>query len=242
MKRLLLFLSLYSLLLLPECSTLKKLGVIPSELEMVLGLKDALSQGLFKGFEAFADPNGNPLVRFVFPGEAVKIEKTLRDLGFDKTINQVTGKFTKAISSAVSVAKPLFFEAVKSMSIKDATKILITDNTYAATNYFKQAMKPGLMNAFRPIVDSAIKIEGADKEWTDITKIYNSIPFINKPLENNLTDFISARVVDILFVMVANEEDQIRNKYELRKTDLMKKVFTYAEQELKRRLQKNKGL
>jgi ribosomal protein L30/L7E len=226
------------MVLAPGCNTLKNLGIIPSELEMALGLKDALSQGLFKGLNAFADPNGNPLVRFAFPGEAEKIEKTLRDLGFDKTINQVTGKFTKAMSSAVNVAKPLFFDAIKSMSIKDAAKILVTDNTHAATDYFKQSMKPGLMTAFRPIVDSTIKIEGADKEWGGITKIYNSIPFINKPLENSLTDFVSARVVDLMFVMVANEEEQIRTKYELRKTDLMKKVFTYAEQELKRRLQK----
>jgi hypothetical protein len=140
------------------------------------------------------------------------------------------------MSSAVTVAKPLFFDAIKSMSIKDAAKILVTDKPHAATDYFKQSMKPGLMNAFRPIVDSTIKIEGADKEWTGITKIYNSIPFINKPLENSLTDFVSARVVDLMFVMVASEEEQIRSKYELRKTDLMKKVFTYAEQELKRRL------
>ena len=218
MKRILLTALLYSLLLLSGCSTLKKLGVIPSELEMAVGLKDALSQGLFKGFEAFADPNGNPLVRFVFPGEAVKIEKTLRDLGFDKTINQVTGKFTKAISSAVSVAKPLFFDAVKRMSVKDAAKILITDNPHAATDYFKQAMKPGLMIAFQPIVDSAIKIEGADKEWTGITKIYNSIPFINKPLENNLTDFISARVVDIMFVMPVAGLVWKRTRHSLKKT------------------------
>ena len=70
------------------------------------------------------------------------------------------------------------------------------------------------------------------------TNIYNNIPFINKPLENNLTDFISARAVDLMFLMVANEEEQIRDKYELRKTDLMKKVFTYAEKELKKRLQR----
>jgi hypothetical protein len=50
-------------------------------------------------------------------------------------------------------------------------------------------MKAGLMIAFRPIVDSTIKLEEADKEWNGITKIYNSIPFISKPLENNLTDF-----------------------------------------------------
>ncbi len=219
-----------------QCSTLKSLGLIPSELEMAMGLKDALSQGLFKGFSAFADPNGNPLVRFAFPGEAEKIEKTLRDIGFDKLINQVTGKFTKAMSSAVAVSEPLFFDAIKNMSIKDAAKILVTDNNHAATDYFKQEMKPGLMTAFRPIVDSTIKIEGADKEWSGITNIYNKIPFINKPLENSLTDFISARVVDLMFVMVANEEEQIRTKYELRKTDLLKKVFTYAEKELKKRI------
>ncbi len=238
MKRFLLILSIPTFFVLSGCSSLKKLGIVPSELEMAIGLKDALSQGLFKGFTAFADPTGNPLVRFAFPGEAEKIEKTLRELGFDKTINQVTGKFTKAMSSAVTVAKPLFFDALKSMSIKDAAKILVTDNPHAATDYFKQAMKPGLMTAFRPIVDSTIKTEGADKEWSGITNIYNSIPFINKPLENNLADFISARVVDLMFVMVANEEDQIRSKYELRKTDMMKKVFSYAEQELKKRIEK----
>jgi hypothetical protein len=219
-----------------QCSTLKQLGLVPSELEMAMGLKEALSQGLFKGFDAFADPAGNPLVRFAFPGDAQKIEKTLRDIGLDKTINQVTGKFTKAMSSAVAVARPAFSDALKSMSVRDAAKILVTDNTHAATDYFKTTMKPTLMSGFRPIVDSTIKAEGADKEWSSITGIYNSIPFINKPLENNLTDFISARVIDGLFLIVANEEEQVRAKYEFRKTDLMKKVFGYAEQELKKKL------
>ncbi len=226
--------------LLNGCEALKKLGIIPSELEMALGLKDALSQGLFKGFDAFADPGGNPLVRFVFPGEAVKIEKTLRDLGLEKTIDQVTGKFTKAMSSAVLVSKPIFLDAVKRMTIKDAAGILVTDNTHAATDYFKQAMKPELMIAFRPIVDSTIKTEGADKDWSNIANVYNKIPFISKPLENNLTDFISARAIDFMFLSVANEEEQVRARYEFRKTDMMRKVFGYAEQEFKKRTQQPK--
>lgn len=218
-----------------RCATLRKMGMVPSELEMVLGLREALTQGLFKGLDAFADPNGNPLVRFAFPGEAEKIENTLRDLGLDKLINQVTGKFTRAMSSAVTTAKPLFVDAVKSMSIKDAARILVTDNPHAATDYFKQEMKPGLMTAFRPIVDSTIRTEGADREWTGIANIYNSIPFINKPLESSLTDFVAARAIDGLFLLVASEEAQIRSKYELRKTDMMRKVFTWAEGEVKKK-------
>jgi hypothetical protein len=222
---------------LSSCETLKKVAslITPSEFEMATGLKDALTQGLFRSFDAFSDPNGNPLVRFVFPGDAAKIEKTLRDLGLDKMVDNVTAKYTHAMSSAVTAAKPIFINSVKSMSIKDAAKILITDNPHAATEYFKTSMSPDLMVAFRPIVDSTVKTEGAATEWTNIVNVYNKIPFISKPLESNLTDFISARVIDGMFVIVGNEEENIRTKYEFRKTDMMKKVFGYAEEELKRR-------
>ena len=229
-------------LLFSGCDTLKKVAglIAPSELEMALGLKDGLTQGLFRGFNAFADPDGNPLVRFAFPGEAAKIEKTLRDLGLDKMINQVTGKFTRAMASAVNTAKPMFINSIKQMTIKDAVKILVTDNTHAATDYFKATMSPQLMTAFRPIVDSTIQTEGAGKEWSSLVNIYNKIPFINKPLESSLTDFIAARAIDVMFLSIANEEENIRTKYEFRKTDMMKKAFGYAEQELKRRMQTSK--
>ena len=123
------------------------------------------------------------------------------------------------------------------MSIRDAVNILVTDNTHAATDYFKSEMKPEMMVAFRPIVDSTIHLEGADKDWSAIANAYNKIPFISKPLESSLTDFVSARMIDFMFMTVANEEENIRTKYEFRKTDMMKKVFGYAEQELKRRSQ-----
>ena len=227
------------LIILISCDTLKQVAsiLVPSEYEMALGLKDALSQGLFRSFDAFADPNGNPFVRFVFPGEAAKIEKTLRDLGLERTVDQVTAKFTRATSSAVRAAKPIFLQSVKEMSIRDAAQILITDNTHAATEYFKTTMSPELMVAFRPIVDSSINVEGANREWSQIVNVYNKVPFINKPLEASLTDFIAARAIDGMFSIVANEEEQIRTKYEFRKTDMMKKVFGYAEEELKRRAQ-----
>ncbi len=222
-----------------SCDSLKKIAsqVGITEFEMAAGLKDALSQGLFRGFDAFADPSGNPLVRFAFPGDAAKIEKTLKDAGMTKVVDQVTAKFTRAMSSAVMAAKPIFLNSVKQMTIRDAASILVTDNHHAATEYFKTAMSPELMTAFRPIVDSTIKTEGANKDWSSIVNVYNRLPFINKPLESSLTDFIAARAIDAMFVSVAKEEEQIRSKYEFRKTDMMKKAFGYAEQELAKRKQ-----
>lgn len=238
MKRLLLALSLTTTVFLSSCTELQKLGslIAPSEFEMATGLKDALTQGLFTGFDAFANPNnGNPLLRFALPGEAEKIEKTLRDLGMTNLLNQVTSKFTNAMSQAVVAAKPIFLNSVKQMSFRDVTNILITDNNHAATNYFKTAMSPELMSAFRPIVDSTANLNGANKDWENLANVYNKIPFINKPLENSLTDFIAARAIDGMFSMVATEEENIRTKYEFRKTDMMKKVFGYAEEQLKKK-------
>ena len=238
MKRLALIPLIAVALTFSSCDTLKKLGILaPTDLEMALGLKEALSQGLFRSFDAFADPNSNALVRFVFPGDAAKIEKTLRDVGLSSLVNQVTDKFTRATVQAVTAAKPIFLNSLRDMSIRDAVGILITDNTHAATEYFKNNMSPQLMMAFRPIVDSTIRLEGANRDWSSIVNVYNKIPFINRPLENSLTDFIAARAIDGMFGIVANEEEQIRSRYELRKTDLMRKVFGYAEQELARRKQ-----
>jgi len=239
MKRLYLAAAFSLSVILSSCDSLKQIAsqIGLSEFEMAAGLKDALSQGLFRGFNAFADPNGNPLVRFAFPGDAAKIEKTLRDVGMEKMVNQVTGKFTRAMSSAVTAAKPIFLNSVKQMSFKDAAGILVTDNLHAATDYFKTTMSPELMTAFRPIVDSTVKTEGANKDWSSLVNIYNKIPFINKPLESNLTDFIAARAIDAMFVSVAQEEENIRTKYEFRKTDMMKRAFAYADEQLKKKKQ-----
>ena len=242
MKKILTSTVLSLTILLSSCDSLKQIAsqVGISDFEMAAGLRDALTQGLFTGFDAFANPQaGNPLVRFAFPGDAAKIEKTLKDIGMDKVVDQVTAKFTRAMSSAVIAAKPIFINSVKRMSIRDAASILVTDNLHAATDYFKTSMSPELMTAFRPIVDSTVKTEGANREWNNLVTVYNKLPFINKPLETDLTNFIAARAIDAMFVSVANEEEKIRTRYEFRKTDMMKKAFGYAEEQLKKRKQQN---
>jgi hypothetical protein len=238
MKRLLFSVLLSSTILLSGCDTLKtvasSLGL--SEVEMASGLREALTQGLFRGFDGFANSDqGNPLVRFAFPGEAAKIENTLRNLGLTSLVNQVTYKFTDAMSLAVREAKPIFINSVKRMNIRDAATLLLTNNRHAATEYFKASMSPDLMMAFRPIADSAIRTTGANRDYKSIVNAYNSIPFLDKKMETNLNDFIAARAIDAMFLYVANEEENIRTKLEYRKTDVLQRVFGYADQQMRMR-------
>ncbi|HSK12084.1 MAG TPA: DUF4197 domain-containing protein [Phnomibacter sp.] len=220
---------------LQRCATLSQLGLIPTEFEMITGLKDALSQGMFASFDAFNNPTVNPLLQFAFPGEAANIEKALRDLGLGQVVDQATGKLTRAMGDAVTAAKPIFVNSIKQLTVKDALNILVTDNNRAATDYFKRTSQPMLMSAFRPIVDSTVKVAGADKDYNRLATAYNALPFTRQKLETNITDFIAARAIDGMMLIIGNEEEKIRTQYEFRKTDMMRKAFGYAEQELKRR-------
>lgn len=229
--------ALILLVILPSCGSLGKLGGL-TELEAIGGLKDALTQGLFRSFDAFANPDaeGNAVVRFVLPDQAASIQSTLNSLGLAPALDRATAKFTRAMGQAVKASKPMFINSIKKLTIKDAFNILITDNPHAATDYFKRVNKPLLLEAFRPIVDSTIRVEQADLDWNKVTSVYNLLPFKKEPLESNLTDFMAGRVIDGMCLIMANEEEQIRSKYEFRKTDMMRKAFGYAEQELKKRL------
>lgn len=221
-----------------SCDTLKQIGtdlLKPSNLDMVMGLKEALNQGLFKSFDAYSKPESNPALAFVFPNDAQKIINLANQAGLGNVIKPINDKFNKAISSSFTAAKPIFLDAIKSMNFSDVTSILITDNTHAATDYFRTTTNTALMNAFRPIVDSTINLEGANKEWKKIATIVNNIPFSSFRVENSLTDFVAARAIEGMYNMVADEEKNIRTNLNFRKSDLTKKVFAYADDELKKR-------
>ncbi|MCX6207967.1 MAG: DUF4197 domain-containing protein [Bacteroidetes bacterium] len=233
-----LIVGLFCLLTITSCDTLKQIGsdlLKPSNLEMALGLKEALNQGLFKTFDAYSNPASNPALAFAFPNDAQKIINLANQAGLGSIIKPINDKFNKAIANSFSAAKPIFLNAVKSMNISDVANILITDNTHAATDYFRTTTNTALMNAFRPIIDSTINVEGANKEWKKIASIVNNIPFSSFKVENSLTDFVAARAVEGMYNMVAEEEKNIRTNLNFRKSDLTKKVFNYADEELKKR-------
>ena len=119
------------------------------------------------------------------------------------------------------------------MNISDAAGILITNNTHAATDYFKASTRTQLTAAFKPIADSTFKAQGVDKDWAKVANTINNLPFVNLKVEKSLTEFVAARAVDGMYLLVAQEEEKIRKDLSFRKTDVMKKVFGYADEQLK---------
>lgn len=194
--------------------------------DIASGLREALTKGISKGSDQASALDGyykNPLLRIAFPPEAQNVADKLRQLGFDKQVDKFELSLNRAAEDAARKAKPVFVKAITSMSIGDAVGILRGQND-AATQYLRRTSGQELVSEFTPIIDSALAKNNATRYYTDLTTIYNRIPFVQR-VNPNLTDYATNRAVDGLFVLVAQEERKIRENPLERTSELLKRVF-----------------
>ncbi len=202
----------------------------PTNSEIASGLKGALEQGIGKGADALAVTDGyfgNELLKILWPPEAVKVEKTLRDVGMGSVCDDVILSFNRAAEAAAKEAKPIFVNAIKEMTFQDAMGIL-TGGDNAATEYLKGKTYDQIETAFMPVIDGKLDEVGATKYWESAATAYNNIPFTKK-VETDITKYVTDMAMDGLFKVVADEEAKIREDPINRTTDIMKKVFGFAD-------------
>ncbi len=202
----------------------------PTEAEAGNGLKDALSIGITKGMGLLSQTDGflgNDLVKIPWPEQANQVKDVLLKLGMQKQVDNVTTSLNRAAEKASGVAIDVFVQAIKQMTVTDAIQI-ITGGNGAGTAYLKKTTTSILADKFRPIVDQSLGQVNATKYWGDATTIYNKVPFV-KPVNTDLTGFVTEKALDGVFKMVEKEENNIRANPLARTTELLKKVFNFAD-------------
>ncbi|MGB4958205.1 MAG: DUF4197 domain-containing protein, partial [Saprospiraceae bacterium] len=113
--------------------------------------------------------------------------------------------------------------AIKSMSIKDASSIL-TGPENAATTYLQSTSRTPLYNEFMPIIQASLDQVNARTYWKTVVDAYNSIPFTKK-MNPALDDHVNNKALDGLFSLIAVKEKGIRTDVSQRTSDLLLKVF-----------------
>lgn len=190
------------------------------------GLKQALEMGVSSGVDLLSKDGGyfkDLAVRILLPEELQKVDKTLRSVGLGSLADQGLKVLNEAAENAVSQAKPIFLSAIRNMTFTDAMNILKGNNT-AATTYLKNSTYSSLETAFAPKVQASLSEVGADKVWENIINKYNQIPLV-KPVEPNLTKYVTQQAINGLFVKVGDKEKEIRTNIAARTTPLLKSVF-----------------
>ena len=215
---------------LSSCDVLSKLptgmgGV--TEGEAGAGIKEALGQGLVRAVLQLNKPDGffkDAFYKVLLPTDAKKIENTLRDLGMSKMVDKAILAINRAAEDAAGFAKPIFVDAIKSMTISDAIGLIKNGDT-SATHFFRVKTTDKLIAAFMPVIKSSLDKVEATKYYGDIVTTYNNFPTTFKKINPDLPSFVTGRATNALFDIVAKEEINIRQNILARTTDLLRKVF-----------------
>ena len=196
-----------------------------SNAEIVQGLKEALRVGADTSTKKLSLLNGffgDEMIKILMPPEALKVEKTLRDVGLGKTVDKAVLSMNRAAEDATKYVGDILWNSIKSMSIQDALGIL-RGGDFAATEYLKRTTTAQLTASFRPVIERSLKNVDATKYWDDVFTVYNK--FSKTPVNTDLGGYVTERALSGLFYHIGLQEQKIRKDPVARVTEILKRVF-----------------
>lgn len=189
------------------------------------GLKEALQVGTQRGVAKLSAADGffkDAAIKILMPPEAQKVEQKLRALGLGKQVDNAILSMNRAAEDASKSAAPIFINAIKQMTIRDATGIL-TGGDFAATDYLKSKTSSNLTEAFRPVIEQSLAKVNATKYWSTVFTTYNT--FSTQKVNTDLSAYVTDKAMSGIFHEVALQEQKIRKDPAAQTTVLLKKVF-----------------
>jgi len=227
----------FGITVLPSCTGLQEVAKQINEVagntgtigqtQIAAGLKEALKQGVDKQVVKLTQRDGffgNSLVKIALPTELQKVESGLRKVGLGSLADEGVKALNRAAENAVKEATPIFVDAITQMTISDATNILMGQQN-AATQYLQRTTTKSLYQKFNPVIKSSFNKVGADQVWSNLISKYNAIPMVQK-VNPDLTDYVTEKALEGVFIMIEKEELNIRNNVSARSTNLLKSVFS----------------
>ena len=197
-----------------------------SDKEASQGLKAALEKsavaavGLLGRTDGFL---GNEKVRIPLPGFLDDAAKWLKKLGQGQRVDELVTAMNRAAEAAVPLAKDQLVSAVKSMSFTDAKNILSGGDT-AMTTFFAEKTREPLFGKFLPVVTQATERVGAAEKYNQLAGKAVGLGLL-KQEDASIQQYITRKTLDGLYVMIGEQEKNIRQDPMGTGSALLKKVF-----------------
>lgn len=190
------------------------------------GIREALERGAVSAVGLLGRPDGflgNPRVRIELPGFLKNAAKLLRFTGQQGRVDDLVTAMNRAAEAAVPEAKSLLVDAVKSISLGDARR-LVSGGDGAVTRFFAAKTRAPLAARFLPIVQG-------ETAKVDLVARYNAVAGqaagygLVKGDDANIDAYVTRKALDGLYVMIAEEERKIRRDPIGTGSALLAKVF-----------------
>ncbi|MGS0741906.1 DUF4197 domain-containing protein [Glaciimonas sp. GG7] len=175
------------------------------------GLKAALDKGAIVAVSKLGVENGflnNDKVKIGLPGILEQARPLLKMTGKGQQLDDLVVSMNHAAEAAVPLAKPLLLNAVKSMSVTDAKKILSGGET-SVTDFFKEKTAAPLEVKFLPLVKQVTDRNGVSAQYNATMGLVSKTGMVPAQAAT-VEGYVTQRALDGLFYMIGEEEKAIR--------------------------------
>lgn len=190
------------------------------------GIRGALEQGAASAVGKLGVPGGflnNAKVKIPLPPALEEIAKGMRMIGRGKDADELVVAMNQAAAQAVPAAKPLLVNAVKSMSVQDAKKIL-TSGDDSVTQFFREKTSTQLAAAFLPTIKQATDRVGLAQKYDRLAGQGAKMGLI-KGDAATIEQYVTKKTLDGLYLMIGDEERAIRQNPAAAASSIVSKVF-----------------
>jgi hypothetical protein len=190
------------------------------------GLREALRVGTDRAVARLGRTDGYleaDDVRIPVPDKLSKLSRALDALGAGDYVEEFVTGMNRAAEAAAPKAKDVFVDSIREMTFDDAVTIL-RGRQHEATDYFREHTGARLAELFRPIVAGKLDEVGATRSFNALLDQTHKVPFVERPVFD-LTDYVTDRALDGLFLRIASEEERIRRDPVARTTELLREWF-----------------
>lgn len=197
-----------------------------SQKDASAGIKDALKQGADYAVSVLGKKNGflvNDKVRIPLPDGIKQAESILKMVGLDGELKKIETNLNNSAELAVATAKPILINSINKMSLNDVKEIL-TGGDDSVTSYFRKSTSADLQKQFLPIVKQKIAQLKIADQYKMIAEPAAKFGVIDRNAAN-LDDYVTAKAMDGLFLMIAEKEKAIRQNPAESGTAILKKIF-----------------
>ncbi|MDQ6684656.1 MAG: DUF4197 domain-containing protein [Pseudomonadota bacterium] len=182
----------------------------PSDAEAASGIRAALERGASEAVGLLGQPDGflgNPKVRIPLPKYLESAAKMARFAGQQQRVDELVTAMNRAAEAAVPLAKTLLVDAVKSIGIADAWRV-VSGGDGAVTRFFADKTRAPLGEKFLPIVKQ-------ETERVDLAARFNAVAGKAAGLglmkgEPSIEHYVTEKALDGLYFMIGEQEKKIR--------------------------------
>ena len=197
-----------------------------SETDAATGIRAALERGAGIAVQLLGKPDGflnNPKVRIPLPGFLNDAAKLLKFAGQQRRVDELVTAMNRAAESAVPEARTLLVNAVRSMSVEDAKRIL-TGGDDSATRFFADKTRTPLTGRFLPIVTKATERVALADKYNAVAGKAAGIGLVDAK-DANLQQYVTGKALDGLYLTIGEEERKIRSDPVVTGSAILRKVF-----------------